>query len=205
MSKKSHKDAPLAPGRVKFRLRFRLKRQGRQDAKKYRSLQDFTRTHALISSESTSHAGQRAVNKWFIDNISPINTGNARILIHRQSAEQQILNLVAGLGTLSGRQLRRAETQIHNLEMELVNLKAQYRANISSGDAIESEAEQASDSWKSYFNNLAAIYTRARARKAKGSPSSSSAEVPQFVSMPIPDIKNIRQADWDSSDEESPE
>jgi len=182
---------------VKAWSRFRLRRQGRQDARKYKGVQDFTRTHALIVAQSLANAGQRTVNQWFIESITPILTGNARIKVHRASVEEQLADLRAKLAALTGRQRSRTASQIAAFEQELVNLKSQYRANITTADSVEAEADQALDSWKSYYNEMAAIYTRARSRKSRRSPATASSEVPQFHSLTLAEMKEVRQRDWD--------
>ena len=187
----------MAPVRVKFWPRFKLRRQGRQDSRKYKGVQDFTRTHALIVAQSLPNAGQRRVNQWFIDAITPILTGNARIKVQRASVEQQTSEMQAKFSNLTGRQQKRASIQIESLEQELVNLKSQYRANITTADSIEAEAEQAMDSWKSHYNEMAAIYTRARSRKSRRSPATAASEVPQFQSLDLAEMKEVRQRDWD--------
>jgi len=204
VSKRNSSAAPLAPARVKYWARVKLKRQGRQDARNYKGIQDFTRTHALIVSQSLANAGQRRVNQWFIDSLTPILTGNARIEVQRKRVETQILELFDSFATLSGRQQKRAVVQIAGLEQELVNLKSQYRANIATTDSIEAEAEQSLASWKSYFNEMAAIYTRARSRKSRDGQATAASEVPQFESIGLAEMKQVRQHDWDlDSDGES--
>lgn len=186
MSKKSKSAAPIASARVKFWTKFKLRRQGRQDAKRFPTLEDFTRSHALISAEATATAGQRKVIRWFIDNRTPIETGNARIRIHRESVRAQIAASQSKVQKQVGRELRRLESKIASLEQELVNLDAQHRSNLAMKDAIVLEAEQALESWNSYFNEMAAIYTRSRSRKSKGG-SASAAEIPQFRGLELPE------------------
>ena len=197
LSKRNKNAAPLAPVRVRFWSRSRLRRQGRQDARKYKGVQDFTRTHALIVAQSLANAGQRTVNQWFIEAITPILTGNARIKVHRASVEQRIAELQSKFSTLTGRQQKRTAVQISSLEQELVNLKSQYRANITTADSVEAEADQALDSWKSYYNEMAAIYTRVRSRKSRRSPATAPSEGPQFHSLTLAEMKEVRQRDWD--------
>ena len=197
MSKKSKSAAPFAPGRVKLRPRLKLRLQGRQDARKYRGVQDFTRTHALIVAQSLANSGQRRVNQWFIDSMTPIFTGNARINVHCDSVEERIKESQQKFSSLTARQKKRISAEIASLEQELVNLKSQYRANVTTADAIEAEAEQALDSWKASFEEMAAIYTRARSRKSRRGQATAASEVPQFQSVALAELKEVRQRDWD--------
>lgn len=183
--------------KVKFWSRLKLRVQGRQDSRKYKGVQDFTRTHALIVAQSLANAGQRKVNQWFIDAITPIITGNARIKVNRISVEQKITDLQAKFSTLTGRQKKRTALEISVLEQELVNLKSQYRANITHADSVEAEAEQALDSWKAHYNEMAAIYTRARSRKSRKGQAVAASEVPLFDSIALAEMKEVRQRDWD--------
>ncbi|MEI6109471.1 MAG: hypothetical protein WCQ11_05320 [Actinomycetes bacterium] len=197
LSKRNKSAAPLAPIRVKFFSRLKLRRQGRQDSRISKGVQDFTRTHALIVAQSLANAGQRTVNQWYIEAMMPLLTGNSRIKVHRASVEQRISELQSKFSTLTGRQQKRTSVQMSSLEQELVNLKSQYRANITTADSFEAEADQALDSWKSFYNEMAAIYTRARSRKSRKGQATAASEVPLFESIPLAELKEVRQRDWD--------
>jgi hypothetical protein len=71
---------PFAPAVVSGGVRRRFQTLGRADAKKYKNIQDFSRTHAVLEAEAMAQAGQHTVNQWLVQMIQPIIAGNARIL-----------------------------------------------------------------------------------------------------------------------------
>lgn len=177
----------MAPRTVSLGRTIRLKIQGRSDAKDYRGLQDFTRTHALIVAQNVARSGQRAVNQWVIQSIDPIQTGNARILVQVE-AIQEAINRLKKEGDDSGRKQRTLKSQAQYLENQARNFESQYRANIAKAQTFLLQGEQAIGSWANYYEQMAGIYTRARAAKLKVDISSVEAEVPPLESVELVNI-----------------
>lgn len=180
----------MAPRFVSLARTLRLKIQGRSDAKDYRGLQDFTRTHALIVAQNVARSGQRAVNQWVIQAIDPIQTGNARILVQTE-AIQEAINRLKKEGDDSGRRQRTLRSQAQYLENQARNFESQYRANIAKAQTFLLQGEQAIGSWANYYEQMAGIYTRARASKLKVDISSVEAEVPQLESVELVNIQGF--------------
>lgn len=161
-----------------------LRRQGRQDAKRYKSLNDYTRTHALIVAQNTTNAGQRKVNQWVISSIEPIQTGNARIMVQLETLEAKLQQIRKSAET-SGRKKREIRVQAEHLEKHISNFTSQYQTNLAAAKSILLQGEQAIGSWENYYEQLAGIYTRARAAKLKVDVSSVEAEVPFMESIAL--------------------
>lgn len=182
-------ESVIAPSSVSIFQSLKLKRQGRSDARRYRGLQDFTRTHALIVAQSIARSGQRKVNQWVIETLDPIQTGNARILV-QISATKAAHAEVKIEGEVSGRKRRVLTQKKLYLENQIINFQSQFDANISKTHSILLQGEQAIGSWVIFYEQMAGIYTRARAAKLKEDISSVQAEVPQLESVEIVNIQN---------------
>lgn len=183
-------EAVQAPHKVSWLEDFRLRKQGRQDAKKYKGLNDYTRTHALIVAQNTTNAGQRTVNQWVIQSIEPFQTGNARIIVQLEALETKLNNLYKNAET-SGRKKRELSAQALHLEKQIANYRSQFETNISAAKSILLQGEQAIGSWENYYEQLAGIYTRARAAKLKVDVSSVESEVPTMESVPLVEISDF--------------
>lgn len=179
-----------APRSVSLGRTLKLKIQGRADAKDYRGLQDFTRTHALIVAQNVARSGQRAVNQWVIQSIEPIQTGNARILV-QVDALQEAISSIKKQSDDSGRRQKVLQAQSEYLGKQARNFESQYRANIAKAQTILLQGEQAIGSWSNYYEQMAGIYTRARAAKLKVDISNVEAEVPQLESVELVNIQGF--------------
>jgi hypothetical protein len=84
---------PFAPATVPGGVRRRFQTLGRKDAKKYKNIQDFSRTHALLEAEAMAQAGQHTVNQWLFQRVQPIIAGNARIELPVREVETDLQNL----------------------------------------------------------------------------------------------------------------
>ena len=196
MAKDKWNSAPLA-SKIGWLEKARLRRQGRKDAKHYRGLNDYTRTHALIVQQAISQAGQNSVNQWLIEACKPYLTGNAGIKVQRGVQEFKIKDLGSRRPT-SRRAQSQVESQIDVEREKKSNLEAQFETNLTLIEASHKSAEQAMDSWVSRYEQAAAIYTRARANKAKESVASVSAQVPPFEAIPMLEIDQKNGDDRDN-------
>ena len=181
MAKDTWSSAPLA-SKISWTDKSRLRRQGRKDARHYRGLNDYTRTHALIVQQAISQAGQNSVNQWLIEACKPYLTGNSGIKVQRKLQEFKIQDL-GSKNPASRRAQSQIATQIDVEREKKSNLEAQFETNLTLIEASHKSAEQAMDSWVSRYEQAAAIYTRARANKAKESVASVSAQVPPFEAV----------------------
>jgi len=184
LSKYRFSGAPLAPLNVGIILRFIISVQGRKDAKKYVGLNDFTRTHALIVAQSKAQAGQHRVNQWLIHALEPLTTGNERIAVKEEEIQEKLLALnsqkVSG-----GREHRALQKRIQELSEVKANLKSQRKSNSAAMDSLNLAAQEALHSWETYYDQMASLYSRARAIKSKSEISKVSSEVPVFNSIPL--------------------
>jgi len=176
--------APLAPQRVNWLLAISIARQGRRDAKKYVGLKDFTRTHALIVAQSKAQAGQHRVNQWLIQALEPLTSGNERILVQEEELQEQILHLKTQKAS-NGRETRALQKKAAELAERRGNLRSQRKANQASMDSLSLSAQEALDSWETLYNQMASLYSRARAIKSKSEISKVASEVPVFTSIPL--------------------
>jgi hypothetical protein len=175
---------------VSFRLSLRLRRQGRSDAKSNKGIKDFTRTHALLVAQNVARAGQRKVNQWVIEAIDPLQAGNARTIVKLESLKEILADL-ASQGDSSGRKQKLLLKQIRYLENQRRNFAAQYESNLTRAQTYLLQAEQALESWVHYYEQMASIYTRARAAKMKVDVSSVQAEVPELESIDLVEIHSL--------------
>jgi hypothetical protein len=179
-----------APSSVDWWTQLGLRRQGRQDARRYKSLNDYTRTHALIVAQNKTNAGQRNVNQWVIQSVEPIRTGNARILVQLEVLAEKLERIQITSET-SGRKKRELSAQEDRLEKQISNFTSQYQTNLAAAESILMQGEQAIGSWANYYEQLAGIYTRARAAKLKIDVSSVEAEVPTLESIELVEIPEL--------------
>lgn len=182
--------AVQAPSEVDWWTQLTLRRQGRQDARRYRSLNDYTRTHALIVAQNKTNAGQRNVNQWVIQSVEPIRTGNARILVQLEVLADKLQRLQITSET-SGRRKRELSALQERLEKQISNYTSQYQTNLAAAESVLLQGEQAIGSWANYYEQLAGIYTRARAAKLKIDVSSVEAEVPTLESVELVEIPEL--------------
>lgn len=175
---------------VSFWLTRRLNHQGRSDARNNRGVQDFTRTHALLVAQNVARSGQRKVNQWVIEAIDPLQAGNARTLVKLESLKD-ILSELAQQRDSSGRKEKSLLKQVRYLENQRRNFASQYEANITRARTYLLQAEQALESWVHYYEQMASIYTRARAAKLKVDVSSVQAEVPELESIELVEIPSL--------------
>lgn len=190
MSRSTSVNSVLAPSSVSLYLSLRLRAQGRSDAKRYKGLQDFTRTHALIVAQNKACSGQREVNQWVIQAIEPLQSGNARTIVQLEALEEELRKLQKD-GAVSGRKQRTLSARSQYLENQIINFESQYQANIAKAKSILLQGEQAIGSWDNYYEQMAGIYTRARASKLKTDVASVQAEVPELESVELVEIQGF--------------
>lgn len=190
MAQSLYSSAPVAPATVGFWLSTKLRLQGRKDAKKYSDLSDYTRTHALIVAQNRALSGQREVNQWLIKKSSPLHVGNSRSLVKLNVYETELARLRSE-NVSGGRAKRLNQERIGMLQREILNTESQLESNSAQLGSLLLAAEQALGSWSNYYEQMAGIYTRARANKLKKSVDSVSAEVPELVSISLVDFDEV--------------
>lgn len=195
-----NRDLPVAPSEVAAALARKFARMGREDAKKYKNLMDFTRTHAIMFIDKRPSQGQTKVNIWYEREAEPILSGNVRIHVTLQQLEHELDRAVKRVDT-TGRAQRRTAGEVDRLEREIMNFEAQLRTNIQRGFALRRKAEDAMTSWKTYREEGVTIYTRARAIATGIDVSSVRAEIPEFE--PI-ELKFIPEFEDDTAEESMP-
>lgn len=189
---------PLAPNRIQTRLGLRLRRMGRQDAKKYENLRDFTRTHAIIEIDKIAKRGQSKVNLWLTSESEPISSGNARIRVQMRQLEEELDSLLARRED-SGRERKRTEARAARLTQEIMNFEAQHDTNVERGFTLRRMAEEGLMTWQTYRESMASIYTRARAIASGLDVSSVRAEIPEFGPIELVIIPELEEDDGDGA------
>jgi hypothetical protein len=188
MAQSSYSSVPLAPRTVKFWLSRKLRLQGKRDARKYSQLSDYTRTHAVIVVQNRALAGQREVNQWLINNATPLRVGNARSLVNVQYHESELQRLKTEPGN-TPRARRLVDEKIVILRRSISDIESQLESNASQLASLALVAFQARGSWSNYYEQMAGIYSRARANKLKHDVDSVRAEVPDLENIPLVDFE----------------
>ncbi len=184
MKKTGFKGAPLAPHNVGWITHLKISFRGRRDAKKYSGLKDFTRTHALITAQSIAQAGQHRVNQWLIESLDPLIAGNERISVQEEELNEQISSL-RGQKSASGRDSRFSQRKAAELAELRSNLRSQKKSNTATMESLTMSAQEALGSWETYYDQIASLYSRARAVKGKAEISKVASEVPVFTSIQL--------------------
>lgn len=192
---------PIAPSKVSAYRRMQLTVQGRIDANKYMSQQDYTRTHAIIQVQKFCRGRQGETVQWLISNVTPIRVGNSRIRATIAGIKRAIANYEKWQPQ-SGRDKRKRAIRISNFERELTTERSQLQANQSIEASHKASAEDALKSWVSYYGQAAAIYERARQSRIRSAASAASAAVPQFESLELPDFDQFYADEREGEDDE---
>ena len=187
-TKSRFSSAPIAPSKPGFRATRRAKKSGRQDAKNYKGLADATMTHALIEVRSSALSGQHAVNKWLIEACAPLHSGNASIAVQLEKISNEIEAVKRNPGD-TGRARKASATKLENLELEASAALSQLNMNNETLKDLRVMAQEASNSWRGYFDALAAIYIRSLSNKLGRDVRTAAAEVPPFKSLEIVDTE----------------
>lgn len=174
----------LAPTKVPFFLNLKLNRLGRADAKRYSQNLDSTATHAIVQIQSIAQAGQHSVNQAYLNEVSKQLIAISVLNESIETKKNQLADSKATAKLLSGRALDREKSAQTPIEKSLTDLRNQLASNEKRLETLELEAQQALDSWATYFNLLASIYVRKRL-KIKGEVEPSGAQLPAFDDVPI--------------------
>jgi len=178
----------LAPSVVKIRTRLSLRRHGKRDAKAYSQSLDTTLTHSLIYVQSIAQAGQHKVNEEFLREMALQVSALAALKEAHTSLVERIVEKRASQKALKGRALDREEAIESELQRKKRDVQSQAATNLQRIELAHLQAQQALDSWVTYYQTLASIYIRYRLR-IKGFAAPSDAEVPQFQSLPLADVE----------------
>jgi outer membrane translocation and assembly module TamA len=144
----------------------------------------------LLVAQNVARSGQRKVNQWVIEAIDPLQAGNARTIVKLESLKDILFELAQERDS-SGRKEKSLLKQVRYLENQRRNFASQYEANITRARTHLLQAEQALESWVHYYEQMASIYTRARAAKLKVDVSSVQAEVPELESIELVEIPSL--------------
>lgn len=182
----------MAPLRVPMLHRLRLIRDGKRDANKYMALQDYTRTHAIMKLIAFCHRGQEDVRQWLISKVGPIRIGNSQIRSRIIGIERR-MERAEGWATRGGRDMRNKNIRLAQLDTERTAEEAQLEANKALTANHYAEAAGGLDSWFDLYQQAASIYERARASRIRSGSAASSATVPEFESLLLPDFSDFDQ------------
>jgi len=177
----------LAPNRISPRLRLSLWRAGLQDRKGYSESLDGTPTHAVIHIQGLAQAGQHRVNESFLAEAARLLAANAVTQERISTKEQEINDSLANLKALSGRRKDAEASVLTAHRSQLSELRNQIASNIKVFDSLASQAQQALDSWVTYYEILSSQYVRHRMRKLKGNPP-APAKIPSFASIQLTEL-----------------
>jgi hypothetical protein len=161
---------------------------GKRDSRTYAQSLDATLTHSLIYIQSIAHAGQHRVNKEFLDLISQQVSALAAQKETHESLSDRITDSKMQQKTLKGRPLDRERAVESELQGRKRDVLSQAATNSQRIELSHVQAQQALDSWVTYYEHLASIYIRYRIR-IKGTAAPTDAGVPQFDSLPLSDVE----------------
>lgn len=192
MAKKETFGIPPQPKGLKAREIRRIKRAGRKDARRNRTLMDFTRTHAVNEFESFSQRGEIALNDWLLRVTSPYITGNRRIEIELDLLIIKVEKQKSNMGK-TGRRQKSSTLYLAALDQEEADLRSQYAANKEAGQALMRKADEVKPLWENLYRQKVAIYNQARSRKLKVEVEAASAEIPVYRSIPEVDLDQFER------------
>lgn len=178
---------PMPKSHIGLWTRWALIREGRKDAKKYLGLKDYTRTHILIAQQSISQRGQTDINTWLVKMSSTYLTGNTRIQVEAKYLEAKITELKSNLGS-TGRKRKAGFAMLNRLMEEFSDFESQYKANQVTIRNLINQSEVAMPAWTHFYDQKAAIYTMARARKAKVDVDSVKSEIPVYEPVGLSEL-----------------
>lgn len=180
-------EVPMPPLAVPYFLSLKLSRMGRQDIKKYKNLQDSTRTHAIMQIEQIALQSQGLVNQWLISAMVPLVSGNGQIRTQVE-AIREIIRKNQPSGHESMRVTKRMLEANVVSESKITSLLQQCKANVALAESKVLAAEDAMRAWVDYYQALAGIYMRARTRRSKSQEAVAMASIPIFSSRPLSDV-----------------
>lgn len=177
----------MAPKRPGFWLTRRVRRAGRKDARRTVPIQDFTRTHAIISTQNRVRRGQCAVNAWVIDEIEPIHSGMLALAAREEvlRGRMTVLSRAAVPGGSVNRALKRNRDELNAIELELIDIAKQRDANFAHAERILRTGRQALASSVAFYAQVAAEYERARLGRRGSVVAAQGAEIPRFESAQL--------------------
>jgi len=174
----------LAPARVPRLLRFRLTLMGQRDSKRYSQSLDSTLTHALLEIQAMAHTGQNRVNKAFLDTASSLIASISVLKSNLERVNGELLESKAKAKTLAGRVLDRELANQSVIQRKAVELGSQLTSNLNTVELLQVQAQQALNSWDTYYELLASTYVRRRLR-LKGKAQPAEAEIPKFAPIAL--------------------
>ena len=178
----------LAPSAISLLTRLRLRRLGKRDARAYAQSLDATLTHSLIFIQSVTHAGQHQVNKEFLDLITQQVSALAAQKERHASLNERIIESKVNQKSMKGRPLDRERAVEAELQGKKRDVLSQAATNSQRIELSHVQAQQALDSWVTYYEHLASVYIRYRI-KLRGTAAPADSEVPQFESVPLSDVE----------------
>lgn len=183
---------PLAPQRPSFMERLRLRLLGFRDRKKYQQLLDGTATHAIIHIRSLAQAGQHSVNKDYLEEASRLSSAVAVTEERILTTKGQIEDSKSLLKSLDGRRREKEAEQLSTLQKTLSDLKNQLASNEKRMETLAVQAQQAMDSWNTYYQLLASVYVRQRLRLKRGV-TPAAAELPAYEAIRLTGIEKSKK------------
>jgi hypothetical protein len=192
VAKKNSFNNPIVPKKPSAFEVLRIRRAGRKDARRNRTLMDFTRTQAVNEFESFSQRGEIALNDWLLRVTSPYVTGNSRIEAELDLLFTKIDKQKTNMGK-TGRQQKAASLRLASLEQEESDLRSQYAANKETGLALIRRADEVKPLWENLYRQKVAIYNQARSRKLKVEVEAASAEIPVYRTVPETELDQFEK------------
>lgn len=177
----------LAPGKPPLVERLRLRILGQRDRRHYLQSLDSTATHAIIRIRGLAQAGQHLVNRQYTELAARQSSASAITSAKIESVQEAISVSLDKLSALDGRRRDAEERVLANLRQTLEELLSQKAANQIEFDSLGIQAQQALDSWVTYYNVMASIYVRHRMKlRTKSAPI--QAEVPVFEPIRLTEL-----------------
>ena len=132
-------------------------------------------------------AGQHRVNESFLAEAARLMAATAVTQERIATKEQEINESTSKAKNLTGRR-RDAEAALQvALRSQLSELRNQLASSTKNIESLASQAQQALDSWVTYYDVLASQYVRHRMKIRKGA-APAPAQVPTFNSLHLTEL-----------------
>lgn len=174
-----NKNAPIAPGGVRFWIASSLRRAGKRDARSHLNHQSGTHTNVTRRLESRANLGQHEVNNWLAQVSESAVGGNLIIDIQRKSLLIKASELAAR-SSVTERAASQKASKLAEIADDIRVLDEQNALNTLTLQNLTAQAYFAWKSWSVRYENLARIYSDSMQRQIsalrKGQPGLASSD-----------------------------
>jgi hypothetical protein len=163
---------------------------GRRDSRKYVESLDGTLTHALIYVQGIAQSGQHSINKLYLEEVAKQASAISVLVESLSSLNQDFRPSPQSAKEKGGRAISRDSIIEAETRDRASDLRNQIVANQKRLSVLRLQAQQALESWVTYYHLLASIYVRNRMR-LNGQIKPAEADVPTFKSISLSEVKDV--------------